>query len=111
MLASVIVQAVREALSDTESPYRHSDAELLRYTSRALRELFALHPESFWLDDFTVEPPEDVTATTDDIDSFDQQWTDAAVHHVCSKVLGSDAESEANRALAQYHWNLWKEEI
>lgn len=111
MLASDIITACREALSDEKVPYRHSDAELLRYLSRALTELWSLHAEAFWFDDFTVDPPAAITAVTSTIPHFDPLWTNAVVHHICSKVLAQDSESEGNRGLGADHWKHWLEEI
>lgn len=111
MLASVAITGVREALSDEVSPYRHGDAELLRYLYRALLELWSLHPEGFMLDDFTVDAPEEPTTTTDDIAHLDPLWTSALVHNVASRVLAQDSEDENNRVLSAEHWKHWLEEI
>ena len=110
MLASVIVTAAREAISDEVVTYRHSDAEMLRYLGRAIVELWGLHPESFMTDDYPVDPPDAPTTLATDV-PMDGLWTNAIVHHMASKILAQDSEDENNRALAKEHWAHWLEVI
>ena len=111
MLASVLVSAIQQAISDDTGAPRHGvTAEVLPAIGRALAELFSMHPEGFMRTDYVREAPPPPAALATDID-LDPLWTAAVVSRAAYDLLMQDSEDENNRALAQEHLKRWKEEI
>jgi hypothetical protein len=110
MLWSEAITALRRTLSDDKATYRVSDLEAIDYLYGAVKSLWSVHPEAFFVDDIVTEPPAKATAGTDTL-LMDEIYLDAIVHHAAHKLYLQDAESQSNLMLSDKHLELWRTEI
>lgn len=99
-IANFIV-LTRPELGDEVSPYRWSDAKIIRYINACRRALWSTHPEAFHVSTIVTELPADLAdgGTLDIIDPFINRM----MHFVCGEIFSEDSDDAANPANAKMH--------
>jgi len=92
---SDIITLARDQLQDTRTPYRHSDAKLIRYLNLALSDALRLRPDLFFPD----ASDKDYAYTVADIEAtlpVDFAYRIAIVFYVVGMTSLEDDEFVAN---------------
>lgn len=110
MLASEIITRARETLFDTTTPYRWSDAELLRWLSDGLTELWIRRPDALYVSAVVTTSPAAVSAVGSNIVVLDQ-FRAALMDYICFKAFLRDSDDQANAARSTAHFKLFMAEI
>ena len=109
MTAAEPIEEARDILNDASTPYRWSDAQLLRWLSDGQREVYRRRPDLF-MQLGAMVAPSDLSATTDDLDVGEAQRA-ALTDYVCARAFMVDADHDDNLARSTAHMNLFLAEI
>lgn len=106
MLASDVIDVVRENLDDIKEEYRFDDPELLNTLTSSTRRLAVDRPDLLVDDDGLIIPIVDVT-TLSQVLVFDRDFLEALSNHVCFLIFAKDNSDNHNATQSAIHKSLY----
>jgi len=110
MIASDVIDLVREEVNDTIKDYRFSDAEMLSALTDATRELAQDRPDLLLDATGSYNTVVDVTATNQTL-IFDDNQRQSLMHYTCYRIFSKDSEDDQNLVLSRNHLSLYNQRI
>ena len=105
-----LVTRARDLIGDHAAPYRITDAAWLRLLYDALVAVWSVHPEAFWMEDITTDPPAEPTTLASSYD-LDRLYIPSVVFHACRQYFLEDSEEAGNAAMADRFNALYLAEV
>jgi hypothetical protein len=106
LLASTVIDLVRQQIGDTIEEYRFADTELLDALTNANRQLADDRNDLQLTAAGAITPVVDVTSLTQEL-IFAENMTLPLAHYTSQVILTKDSENDQNMKLAGFHLNKY----